>query len=472
MITPILLCGGSGTRLWPLSRKAYPKQFSPLIGEQSLFQASALRFSGEGFQRPLIVSNADFRFIVAEQLMQVGVDPGTILIEPEARNTAPAILAAALHLYKTDPDGLMLVAPSDHVVPNAPAFRAAVAEGQNAALDGQLVTFGISADRAETGYGYLELSAPVAASSEPQKLERFIEKPDAVRASAMVEAGHYLWNAGIFLFSARAILKAYRAHAPAMVDAVMAALDSAQCDLGFLRLAEAPWSVVEDISIDHAIMENATNLSVVPFSEGWSDLGDWEAVWRETPVDELGVATTGPTTALDCKDSLLRAENSQQQLVGIGLQNIVAVAMPDAVLVADLSHAQNVKTAVAQLKALGTPQATCFPKVYRPWGWFESLSAGPNFLVKRVTVKPGAKLSLQSHKHRSEHWVVVEGTARVTLADTITDLTENQSTYVPVGTKHRLENPTDLPMTLIEVQTGDYLGEDDITRYDDMYDRI
>ena len=472
MITPILLCGGSGTRLWPLSRKSYPKQFVPLTGETTLFQASAARLSGPGFAAPLVLTGSDFRFIVTEQLAAAGIDPGAVLIEPEGRNTAPAVLAAALWLERSDPEALMLVAPSDHVVPDAAAFRAAVEAGAAAARAGRLVTFGIRPDRAETGYGYLELAEdPGDFTARPLALKRFVEKPDAAGAAEMLAAGTYLWNAGIFLFSVQTILAAFRAYAPGLVAPVQAALAEGQPDLGFFRLAPEPWAGAEDISIDYAVMERADNLSVVPFAAGWSDLGGWDAVWREAPRDGRGVAVSGPATALDCDDTLLRSEDSRLEVVGIGLKNIVAVVMPDAVLVADASRAQDVKKAVAALKAKKAKQAESFPKDHRPWGWFESLVIGDRFQVKRIVVHPGAALSLQSHHHRSEHWIVVEGTAKVTIDEEVKLVTENQSVYIPLGAVHRMENPGKVPMVLIEVQTGAYLGEDDIIRYEDVYAR-
>lgn len=472
MITPVLLCGGSGTRLWPLSRKSYPKQFAPLIGDTTLFQASARRLSGPNFAPPLVLTNSEFRFIVTQQLAETGIDPSAILIEPEGRNTAPAVLAAALWLAKSDPEGLMLIAPSDHVVPDAPAFRAAVEAGVAEARAGQLVTFGIKPTHPETGYGYLELTeASDDFSARPLALRRFVEKPDADRAAEMVLGGAHLWNAGIFLFSVKAILAAFRAHAPELVGPVQAAVDGGKPDLGFLRLAPEPWGQVADISIDYAVMERADNLTVVPFAAGWSDLGGWDAVWREATRDARGVATSGAATALDCDDTLLRSEDDALEVVGIGLRNIIAIAMPDAVLVADVSRAQDVKLAVAALKKKNARQAESFPKDHRPWGWFESLVVGARFQVKRIVVHPGAALSLQSHHHRSEHWIVVQGTAKVTVDGKVTLVTENQSVYIPVGAAHRLENPGKLPMVLIEVQTGSYLGEDDIIRYEDLYAR-
>ncbi len=469
MITPVLLSGGSGTRLWPLSRKSYPKQFAPFLGDETLFQASAKRLSGPGFAAPLVLTNADFRFIVTEQLTEAGIDPGAILIEPEGRNTAPAVLAAALHLAATDPEALMLVAPSDHVVPDGEAFRAAVAEGEGPAREGQLVTFGTRPDRAETGYGYLELAEAGAHGARP--LRRFVEKPDAAAAEAMVAAGNYLWNAGIFLFSVRAILAAFETHAPALWDPTRRAVEAAKPDLGFLRLDPEAWAELEDISIDYAVMERAENLTAVPYGAGWSDLGGWDAVWRAQGPDTAGVAVSDNATAIDCQDSLLRSEAEGLELVGIGLKDVIAVAMPDAVLVADMSRAQEVGRAVASLKTKGAKQADAFPKDHRPWGWFETLVLGERFQVKRIVVHPGAALSLQSHMHRAEHWIVVAGTAQVTIGDEVQLVSENQSVYVPLGAIHRMENHGKVDMVLIEVQTGAYLGEDDIIRYEDVYAR-
>ena len=472
-IHPLLLCGGSGTRLWPLSRKSYPKQFTRLTGEESLFQASARRLSGPGFAAPAIITGADYRFVVTEQLAAAETAAAATLIEPEGRNTAPAILAATLELHARAPGALMLVAPSDHVIPDAGAFRAAVMAAVPAAEAGQIVTFGIRPDRAETGYGWLSLSeAPADGFAPvPQPLEGFVEKPDAATADAMLSGGMHLWNACIFLFSTETILAAFEAHQPAMLAAVTRAYQQAKRDLHFLRLAPGPWADCDDISVDYAVMEKAGNLTVVPYGGAWSDLGGWDAVWRESGPDTNGVVTSGPATAIDCADTLLRAEDDQQALVGIGLDDVIAVAMPDAVLVAHKDRAQDVKRAVAALKARGAKQAETLPRDYRPWGWFESLAVGARFQVKRIHVNPGAALSLQSHHHRSEHWIVVEGTAKVTIDDKVTLLSENQSVYIPLGAVHRMENPGKVPMVLIEVQTGTYLGEDDIIRYEDVYAR-
>jgi len=470
MITPIILCGGSGTRLWPLSRQSYPKQFARLMGEESLFQASARRCLSEGFAPPLIVTGDPFRFIVLEQLAAVEIAPSAVLIEPEPRNTAPAILASALTLIAGDPQAVMLVLPSDHVIPDESLFRTAVEAALPSASAGNLVTFGIRPTRAETGYGYLQLSQDTA-SEGPQPLKAFIEKPDADRAAAMVADGCHLWNAGIFLFTAEALIAAFAVHAPEILAATRAAVDAALEDLTFTRLDGAAWRELPDISIDYAIMERAENLAVLPYSGRWSDLGGWEAVWQASGPDAEGNVLSDTATAIDCSDTLLRSEAEGLQIVGIGLDGITAVAMPDAVLIARTTDAQRVKDVVATLKAKGVKQATAFQRDFRPWGWYESLALGTRFQVKRIVVHPGAALSLQSHVHRSEHWIVVEGTASVTIDGEVRLLTENQSVYIPLGSVHRLANPGKLPMVLIEVQTGSYLGEDDITRYEDVYAR-
>jgi mannose-1-phosphate guanylyltransferase/mannose-6-phosphate isomerase len=470
LVHPVILCGGSGTRLWPVSRQSYPKQFSRLVGEESLFQATLRRLSGDGFAPPVIVTGAEFRFIVRDQLAALGMVPQAVLIEPDPRNTAPAVLAATLWLAKKDPEALILVAPSDHLMAEPASFRAAVSQAAACARDGAILTFGIAPTRAETGYGYVELaSAPEGAG--PRPLRRFIEKPCAGRAEAMVASGRHLWNAGIFLFRADVMAAAFEALAPETVEPVARAVAEASTDLSFLRLAPAPWSKAPAISLDYAIMEKAEGLWVMPYAGGWSDLGGWAAIWEQSVQDRDGVASTGQVTALSCRNSLLRSEEEGIALVGIGLEDIVAIAMADAVLVARASEAQRVRDAVALLKARQVKQATAFRRDHRPWGWFESLALGQRFQVKRIVVHAGAALSLQSHHHRSEHWIVVEGTARVTIGEKVQLVSENQSVYIPLGEKHRLENPGRLPTVLIEVQTGAYLGEDDITRYEDQYAR-
>ncbi|WP_298258151.1 mannose-1-phosphate guanylyltransferase/mannose-6-phosphate isomerase [uncultured Litoreibacter sp.] len=470
-ITPVILAGGSGTRLWPLSRKSYPKQFVKFSEDHTLLQSAVLRMSAEQYNKPVVITGSDFRFIVTEQLLEIGVDPGLVLIEPEGRNTAPAVLAASLEISKTDPDAVILVAPSDHVIPDTKAFQSAVEAGMDAVKEGRLVMFGISPDKPETGYGYLELSALPETEDGPQPLLRFIEKPDKDRAGEMLAAGNFLWNAGIFLFSVRDVITAFKTHAPEMIGLVQQAVDDAQIDLGFLRLAPNAWADVSSVSIDYAIMEKSDNLSVVPFRAGWSDLGSWSAVQEEMGADLDGVTTHGNVTAIECENTLLRAESDDQELVGIGLKDLIVIAMNDAVLVADRTRGQEVKLAVDVLKEKGVKQAENLPMDHRPWGNFQTLALADRFQVKRIVVNPGAALSLQSHHHRSEHWIVVHGTARVTVDDKVTLLTENESVYIPLGAVHRMENPGIVPMVLIEVQTGPYLGEDDIIRYEDIYAR-
>ena len=473
LIHPVLLCGGSGTRLWPLSRKSYPKQFVKLLGEESLFQASAHRLSGAGFAAPSVVTGSDYRFMVVEQLAAIEIEPQIILIEPFARNTAAAVCAAAVALDAKNGDSLMLVSPSDHVITDLERFRETVEAAIPTANEGQIVTFGIRPDRAETGYGWLELPSKLSDNFEAvaQPLSSFVEKPEAETAGALLQGGMHLWNAGIFLFSTSNILTSFEQHAPQTLAEVRNAFGAAKADLGFTRLAAEPWSRLENISIDYAVMEHAPNLSVMPYGGYWSDLGDWQAIWREGEADSFGVVADGPSTALDCENTLLLATSETQELVAMGLKDIVAVAMPDAVLVAHKDRAQDVKTAVAKLKAKGAAQAETLPRDYRPWGWYESIALGPRFQVKRIVVNPGGALSLQSHNHRSEHWIVVEGSAKVTIDDDVKIVNENQSVYIPLGAVHRMENLGKLPLTLIEVQTGNYFGEDDITRFEDVYAR-
>ena len=473
-ITPVILCGGSGTRLWPVSRKSFPKQFIDLIGTGSLFQQSSKRLAGAGFAAPVVVTNSDFRFIATQQLQDAGIDPGAVLIEPTARNTAPALLAAALVVAQDTPDGLILAAPSDHYITQAEAFCASVQRGIPAAKAGQIVTFGIKPTKPETGYGYLELGEGETDGAQP--LKRFVEKPQLAEAQRMLDAGGYLWNAGIFMYAAQTLIDAFATHAPEMLAHVKASVDAAQPDLGFLKLAPEPWAQCDDISVDFAIMEKVSNLSVIAHDGDWSDMGGWNAVHQHADTDANGVALQGKAHAVECKDTLLRSESDAVQLVGLGLENIVAVAMPDAVLVADRSKTAGLGDVVKQMRTAGVPQADNFPKDHRPWGFFETLILSDSFQVKRIVVNPGASLSLQSHKYRSEHWIVVVGTAKVTVGETVETVEcqlvhENESVYIPLGAIHRMENPGETPMELIEVQTGSYLGEDDIVRYEDVYAR-
>ena len=473
-VYPILLAGGSGTRLWPLSRKSYPKQFSKIISDVSLFQSSAKRLTSSDiveFAPHITLTNADFRFIIGEQLQEVGIDPGPILIEPEAKNTAAAILAASIFAHTKNQDAVLLVAPCDHLIPDTEKFHKKIKVGLSYVEAGKIVTFGIKPMGPETGYGYLELNADMLDKSGTSELVAFIEKPSVKLARDMLVAGNFLWNAGIFLFRAREMIDAFKAYAPETLDLVLKAIEHSSIDLGFLRLGKVPWSMLEDISIDYAIMEKARNLVAVPYTSKWSDLGGWDSVWAESNPDLLGNVTSKSAYAIDCSNSLLRSENDNLQVVGIGLTDVLTIAMPDAVLIANKNRAKDVKMVVELLKEKGINQAEIFPKDYRPWGWFESLILGDRFQVKRICVKSGAALSLQSHKHRSEHWIIVEGRAKATIEDRVTFINEGESIYVPLGAVHRIENPGKLPMVLIEVQIGSYLGEDDIIRYEDAYSR-
>lgn len=469
-ITPVILSGGSGTRLWPVSRRAFPKQFVPLVDETSLFKAAVQRLDGVGAGRLLVVAADAYRFIVRDQLAEIDASDAQILIEPDAKNTGPAILAASLVAQRNDSDAIVLVMPSDHVIKNNETFFHAVDVAREAAQDGSLITFGVKPTRPETGYGYLE-PAGKWTTDEAVPLRSFVEKPEAWRAEEMLRSGNFLWNAGIFLFRADALIDAFQQHQPDMLALVKASVDGSTTDIGFERLGPEPWSRLKADSIDYAIMEKAETLRVVAYTGGWSDLGDWEALWREGAADTKGVVSSGNTIEIDCTNSYLHADGDAVALVGVGLEDIVAIATEDAVLVVKKDRVQDVRQAVEALKTRKAPQVERFARDHRPWGWYDVLALSERFQVKRIVVRPGAALSLQSHVHRSEHWVVVSGTARVTIDDDIKLVAENESVYIPLGAKHRLENPGTLPMTLIEVQTGSYLGEDDIVRYEDVYAR-
>lgn len=464
-IVPVILCGGSGTRLWPLSRKSYPKQFTALSGGDTLFRNTLRRAAAVTSAAPVAMTHDDYRFIAADQMAGFG---GRVVVEPASRNTGPAICTAALLAYRTDPNALTLVLPSDHAIRKEEAFADAIRRATPVAAEGAIVTFGITPDRPATGYGYIECED--VCDGDPAPFARFVEKPEAAAAAAMISTGRYLWNAGMFLFAARTVVDAFREHAPDILAHCQRAISGAQEDLDFLRIEADAYCQNPDISFDHAIMEKVDGV-VLPVDLGWNDLGAWDTIWREADRNADGVATTGGAMALGCHNSLLRAEDDGQRLVGIGLENIVAVATKDAVLVADMSKAQNVKDAVRALKVINASQAEESPRSHRPWGWYESLSKGDRFQVKRIMVKPGGRLSLQSHMHRSEHWVVVSGTATVTVGDMVKRMTENESVYIPCGDIHRLENNGKIDLHLIEVQSGPYLGEDDIVRYEDIYAR-
>jgi len=465
-LVPVLLSGGSGTRLWPASREAYPKQFLPLTGAHTLLQQTWLRLEGLDCAAPLAVANEEHRFVVAEQLRAAGCRPAALLLEPVGRNTAPAIAVAALEAIALHgADAVLLVLPTDHAVADAAAFRAAITQALPAAAAGQLVTFGIVPDAPETGYGYIQ----AAPGTGVRAVRRFVEKPDAVHAAQYLATGDHYWNSGMFLFGAQRYLDELARHAPTMLEACRAALAAAQRDADFLRLDRAAFSACPADSIDYAVMEKTSAAAVLPVQIGWSDLGSWSALWQVADKDGAGNAHHGDVLALDCRGSYAWSERRLVALVG--LDDVVVVDTDDALLVAHRDRVQQVKQVAQQLKQAGRSEATWHRKVYRPWGAYDSIDAAERFQVKRITVKPGATLSLQMHHHRAEHWIVVRGTARVTRGEETFLLGENQSTFIPLGTVHRLENPGKLPLELIEVQSGGYLGEDDIVRFEDKYGR-
>nr|WP_305727898.1 mannose-1-phosphate guanylyltransferase/mannose-6-phosphate isomerase [Magnetospira sp. QH-2] len=475
MIVPVILSGGSGTRLWPLSRKAYPKQFLPLLGEESLFQATVQRVSClADYGNPLVVCNEDHRFMVAEQLKQLGVAAGGILLEPVGRNTAPAVACAAVQACVLDEEAILLVMPSDHVIGRHEAFVIAAAAAARAAEKGHLVTFGVVPDGPETGYGYIKADRDGESLDETGDLAvwpvaQFVEKPDLATAESYVESGDYFWNSGMFMFRARAYLEELERHAPTMTVPTKTAVEKATIDLDFIRLDAEAFSDCPSNSIDYAVMEKTEKAVVVPLDAQWSDVGSWSSLSDALEADEGGNVTSGDVIVRDSHDSYLRSEN--RLIAGIGLDNLVVIETADAVLVADKDKVQDVKEIVNQLKNAGRPEETHHVRVYRPWGSYETISECQRFKVKRILVNPGAALSLQLHHHRAEHWVVVAGTAKVTRGEEDLLLTEDQSVYLPLGTLHRLENPGKIPLEIIEVQTGSYLEEDDIVRFSDVYGR-
>ena len=463
-LQPVLLSGGSGTRLWPLSREAYPKQFLPLAGDDTMVQATWRREEALADLAPIVVANEEHRFLVAEQLRQVGAPVPAILLEPVGRNTAPAIAAAALQAMAGGADPLLLVLPSDHVVRDVAGFQRAVREASSAAEAGALVTFGIVPDAPETGFGYIQAEA----GDGLRQVLRFVEKPDAATARSYLDAGGYYWNSGMFLFRASRYLEELARFRPDIVDAVRAAHAAARHDGDFVRLDKDAFSACPSDSIDYAVMEKTADAMVLPVDIGWNDVGSWSALWDVAERDADGNAHHGDVIAVDSRNSYAYA----QRLVAlVGLDDIVVVETDDAVLVARKDKVQEVKQVVARLKQEQRSQAVLHREVHRPWGSYDSVDNGGRHQVKRIKVKPGAALSLQMHHHRAEHWIVVSGTAKVTRGDETLLLSENESTYIPLGVKHRLENPGKVPLELIEVQSGSYLGEDDIVRFEDVYGR-
>jgi mannose-1-phosphate guanylyltransferase/mannose-6-phosphate isomerase len=466
MLTPVILSGGSGTRLWPLSRELYPKQLLPLVGERTMLQETVHRLGDLGAAEPLVVCNEAHRFLVAEQLRQLGVRPQAIILEPVGRNTAPAIALAAL---QAAPDAVLLVLPADHVIRDVEAFQAAVRAAMPAAQAGKLVTFGIVPTGPETGYGYIKQAQAVVGIPGVYNIEQFVEKPELARAEQYLAAGGYYWNSGMFLFKASRYLEELVRYAPDIAAASRAALAAASPDLDFVRIGKSAFEACRSDSIDYAVMEKTTAAVVVPMNAGWSDVGSWSALHEALECDANGNAMRGDVLTEDTFGCYLYAES--RLVSAVGLKDHVVVETKDAVLVAPKDKVQDVKKLVARLKAEGRYEHSLHREVFRPWGSYDSIDNGDRFQVKRLSIKPGAQLSLQLHHHRAEHWIVVSGTARITCGEKVFLLEENQSTYIPVGEKHRIENPGRIPLHIIEVQSGSYLGEDDIVRFEDRYGR-
>jgi len=468
VIHPVILCGGSGTRLWPLSRAAYPKQLLRLVGDETMVQDTARRFTGAGLAPPLLICNEAHRFIVAEQLRQIDLAPARIVIEPIGRNTAPAAAIAALMVEKIAGDALMLITPADHVIADAEGLRDAIEAARAVAEAGHLVTFGIQPDAPETGYGYIRQGAPIG-GGPVREVARFVEKPDISTAREYIANGQYLWNSGMFLFSAGRYLAELERRRPEMLSACRAALSDADEGQDFLRLGPAPFAAITGDSIDYAVMEDCRQAAVMPIDVGWSDVGSWGALWQVGARDSAGNLIEGDVIARDCSGSYIRSDGPL--VAALGLEDIAVVATRDAILIAPRDKTEAVRDVVRQLAADGRAEAAEHLRVVRPWGAFEGLRKEPGFQVKLLTVNPGAGISLQYHNRRAEHWVVVAGRARVTRDSETLELAANQSTYIAVGVHHRLENPGSEPLHVVEVQSGDYLGEDDIVRLEDQYGR-
>lgn len=473
-ILPVVLSGGSGTRLWPLSRSQYPKQLLPLVEDLPMLAATCRRVADPGqYLPPVIICNEAHRFIVAEQLRAADITPAAIILEPVGRNSAPAAATAALFAERYGPETQVLLLASDSHIARPEAFAAAVAAGSPAAAAGSLVTFGVTPTRPETGYGYIQLGQAHAAAAGAFTVARFVEKPDAETAQAYLAAGGYVWNSGTFLYRADRMAAELATRAPAILDACRTALERATADLDFLRLDRDAFAACPSDSIDYAVMEKAADVAVVPADMGWSDVGSWAALWDIAAKDGAGNVFTGDVVAEDVSGCYIRDASSTtgRSVAAVGVRDLILVVTDDVVLVVPRARAQDVKKLVDKMKMAGRPELDAHRLVHRPWGSYQSVDAGPRFQVKRLMVKPGGRLSAQMHYHRAEHWVVVHGTARVTRGEETVLLHENQSIYIPIGTKHRLENPGKLALELIEVQSGPYLGEDDIVRFQDDYGR-
>ncbi|HVT34613.1 MAG TPA: mannose-1-phosphate guanylyltransferase/mannose-6-phosphate isomerase [Nevskiaceae bacterium] len=469
MLSPVILSGGSGTRLWPLSRKNLPKQFLALSGDATLFQQTVERTRAlAGVGAPIVVCSEEHRFLVAEQLRALNVEGASILLEPMPRNTAPAIALAACQALANDAEATLLVLPADHLIGDTSSFAEAVGKALPLAEQGWLVTFGIRPEAPETGFGYIKRAE--AAGAAGFRVERFVEKPDAATAQKYVEAGDYEWNSGMFLFKASRYLDELQQHAPTIYAAGKAAFEKAKADLDFVRVDKEAFAASPDTSIDYAVMEKTTRAAVVPVSCAWSDIGSWDALWAASQRDGDGNRLEGDVIAIDSRNCFVRGTD-RRLVAALGLDDIVIVDTPDAVLVAPRTRVQDVKRLVERIKSDGRQEHMFHRKVYRPWGSYDSIDMGDRFQVKRITVKPGAALSLQKHHHRAEHWVIVSGTAEVTRNDEVFLVAENESTFLPLGAVHRLRNPGKVPLELIEVQSGSYLGEDDIVRLEDVYGR-
>lgn len=465
---PVILSGGSGTRLWPMSRAALPKQLLALNGPRTMIQDTVLRAQLPDAATPVVICNESHRFLIAEQMRSIGVKPQAIVLEPQGRNTAPAAAVAAL--IAADPKDIILLLPSDHVVTDEAAFRDAVAVAIRAAEAGNIVTFGVAPTKPETGYGYIQRGTALSGIEGAFKVRRFVEKPDAATAERYLADGGYFWNSGMFVFRADVLLEETARHAPEVASAARDAVAKAKRDPDFIRLDAESFVRAPNISIDFAIMEHTDRAALVPSALGWSDVGSWSSLWEIQEQDEQGNVLQGDVIAHDTRGSYVRSEKGLVALVGA--RNLAVVVTRDVVLVADKARAQDVKSIVDRLKDAKRSECTEHARVFRPWGNYETLELGDGFQVKRIVVNPGGRLSLQMHHHRAEHWVVVQGTALATVGETVTALKENESIFIPLGEKHRLENPGKAPLTLIEVQCGSYLGEDDIVRFEDVYGRV